>query len=243
MADTPKKKRTRRTKKETLIVREESKRLYIDGHSYREIASIVKCSLSSVCRWADEDDWKANRERWRAEARRSAEYRVRERLGYERAPVLEKIYDDSRMVAGRMAAYLLNGGEYCPHCGRGEDSGHPLQRANESDSEFAERKHLAAKNPTFRFKSDDWVKLNRFMLEILGVGMAGDDAKEEDPDDLDDFLVEDLALHLARVEGGADSLGAEVSDLRRRVTDLELFVERAREQFGDEPVLRLLEVA
>ena len=207
---------------------------------HSEIATRVGVTRNTVARWAQANRWV---ERRLEEAKVHRE-KVAEDLFVSLGSAVEETYSAVTKMASRMVAFVLCGGEYCPHCGRGEDSGHPLQRANESDSEYAVRKAILGRDPTFKIRPKDVVDLMKFRMELLqahgkgGAAGAGADQTSYPP-----HVVKALADAWARSHGMVPKIADDVAALRSRVETLEAFAERAKAEFGEERVAPLLRVA
>ena len=207
--------------------------------SHSEIATRVGVTRNTVARWAQANRWV---ERRLEEAKVHRE-QVAEELFVSLGSAVEETYSAVAKMASRMVAFVLCGGEYCPHCGRGEDSGHPLQRSNESDAEYAARKAILGRDPTFKIRPKDVVDLMRFRMELLQAHGKGGAAVAMDAKSYEPHVVKALADAWARSYGMAPKIADDVAALRARVETLEAFAERAKAEFGEEKVLPLLRVA
>lgn len=204
--------------------------------THGEIAERLKTTRQTVARWSKTYRWEERRQ----EQIQADREELADRLHADHASVVSSTYESVTRLVDRMSAFLLCGGEFCPHCGRGDDSGHPLQRVGEPDEEYALRKNWAARNASFRVTTQGLEKLMRLRLELVQVhGRAPSETATGPVPEYPAELVKALADTYAR---GA-KVASEMTELRRRVEALERFQERARAEFGDEPVMRLLEAA
>lgn len=235
----------RRSKADLDALAVEALQLWIrERLTHTDIAERLGVTRQTVARWATVNRWS---ERRMDEARVNRE-RVAEDLYVGMGQAVEETYSAVTRMAARMVAYVLSGGEYCPHCGRGEDSGHPLQRVGEDPAAYAERRAFAARSATFRIRPKDVVDIMRFRMELHQAHGKGSGHGATGPaPTYPAHVVKQLADTWARVHGRTAAQVAQTSvdvdALRRRVETLEAFAERAKAEFGEERVAPLLRVA
>lgn len=177
--------------------------LYVrDGMSALGIAHQLDVSRTTVNKWVAEGGWKERRTELLAEARAETLDRVQRRLQGERPQLLEYAFDSVGELCERAVNLMLNGDSYCPHCGRGADSGHPHRLEGESDADYEARCTRATKSATFKPTPGEVISMLKFRMALTG-GPSRDDGGAAVQINLSGNAVAQIALIVAKDQGGA----------------------------------------